>query len=65
VVASGLREKKGDCEAGINVADNSTTYLVIHVKCLYFCPIVTKFGFSRRIFIKAPQTSNFKEIRPL
>jgi hypothetical protein len=29
-------------------------YLGLHVKCLIFCLILTKFGFSLQIFIKVP-----------
>jgi hypothetical protein len=31
-------------------------YFGFHVNCLNFCPILTKFGFSRQIFIKVPIT---------
>ena len=46
----------------IYVVNNNNTYFSLHVKC--FCPILTKFGFSRQISIQDPNT-NFPKILPV
>ena len=39
-----------------DVASNNTTYLRPHVNVQYFCPIVSKFGFSLTDFCRSPPT---------
>jgi len=39
---------------GFNVVSNDKRYLGLKVKCPIFCPIVTKCGLSRQIFLKPP-----------
>jgi hypothetical protein len=45
-----------------NVTNNNKTYSYLHVKCPYFCPVLTKFGiFFADFSLKSP-VSNLMEI---
>jgi hypothetical protein len=48
-----------------DTGDNNNTYLGIHVRVRYFCPILPKFRFSPTDFHKSPPTSNIPKIRPV
>ena len=40
-------------------------FIGLRVKYRHACPIEMKLGFSRHIFLKNNQTSNFMEFRPV
>ena len=46
------------------VACNNETFLSLHVKCLIFCPVLTKYGRARQIFVQV-LSIKFHVKRPL
>jgi hypothetical protein len=45
---------KGELVGLFGVAGCTKLYLGVHVKCLVFCPILSKFGVSGQHFVKVP-----------